>query len=259
MTTTLREAYTLRWKRRELMWRAWKKRHELVSARGTPPEVAETGVLCFACMRNEAERVPFWLAHYRALGVTHFLVVDNGSTDETASLLADAPDVSVWRTSTSYKSARFGMDWLMVLLARYGQNRWCLTVDADELLIYPDSAGRPLGALTETLDRRGIRSFGAMMVELYPKGPVGEAVYLPGQDPTEVLGWLDPPPYRTVPQPHLHATLHQGGVRDRMFFANAPKRAPTLNKIPLVRWHWRWAYLNSTHSLLPRRLNAVFS
>ena len=25
-----------------------------------------------------------------------------------------------------------------------------------------------------------------------------------------------------------------------------------------MRWHWRYAYLNSTHTLLPRHLNAVY-
>ncbi len=259
MTGALREAYRLRWKRRELMWRAWKKRHELLPAGKSTPDIPDAGVLCFACMRNEAERLPFWLAHYRALGVAHFLIVDNGSTDDTQRMLSDAADVSVWRTVTSYKAARFGMDWLMVLLARYGQNRWCLTVDADELLVYPESDSRSVGDLTEALYRRGRRSFGALMVELYPKGPVGDNVYKPGQDPTDVLGWFDPKPYRTTPQPLLGATLYQGGVRDRVFFADEPRRAPTLNKIPLVRWHWRWAYLNSTHSLLPRHLNTVFS
>ena len=31
-----------------------------------------------------------------------------------------------------------------------------------------------------------------------------------------------------------------------------------MNKTPLVKWHWRHAWLNSTHSLLPPGLNSVF-
>jgi hypothetical protein len=50
----------------------------------------------------------------------------------------------------------------------------------------------------------------------------------------------------------------QGGVRARMFFGKDPRRAPTLNKTPLVRWDRRYAYVSSTHSLLPRRLNHVY-
>lgn len=253
-----REAYRLRWKRRELMWRAWKKRADLIPVVDRTEAIPQGGVLCFACVRNEAERLPQWLMHYRALGVRHFLIVDNDSTDGTGALLSDQPDISVWRTRTSYKAARFGMDWLTVLLARHGQGRWCLTVDADELLVYPGIGTRSLDDLTDYLERAGRRCFGALMVELFPKGRLAEAAYTPGQDPTEVLGWLDPTPYRKTPQPHLRATLYQGGIRERAFFASNLRRAPTLNKIPLVRWHWRWAYLNSTHSILPRRLNDVF-
>jgi hypothetical protein len=50
----------------------------------------------------------------------------------------------------------------------------------------------------------------------------------------------------------------QGGARARAFFAQNPRRAPTLNKTPLVRWHWRYAYVNSTHALLPPQLNRVY-
>ena len=39
------------------------------------------------------------------------------------------------------------------------------------------------------------------------------------------------------------------------FFADRPERAPTLNKLPLVRWRRGFVYVNSTHSMLPARLN----
>ena len=50
----------------------------------------------------------------------------------------------------------------------------------------------------------------------------------------------------------------QGGVRARAFFGTDPRRAPTLNKVPLVHWRRGYAYVNSTHALLPPHLNAVF-
>ena len=37
----------------------------------------------------------------------------------------------------------------------------------------------------------------------------------------------------------------QGGPRAR-FFAKDPRRAPTLNKVPLVRWQRGYVYVNST-------------
>ena len=55
------------------------------------------------------------------------------------------------------------MDWLGWLHWKYGHDHWCLTVDADELLVYPHSDTRDLRALTGWLDDQGLPSFGAMM------------------------------------------------------------------------------------------------
>jgi hypothetical protein len=44
----------------------------------------------------------------------------------------------------------------------------------------------------------------------------------------------------------------------RVFFADAPEKAPALNKIPVVKWHRSYAYVSSTHMLLPRGLNLVY-
>lgn len=216
-------------------------------------------VLCFACLRNEARRLPFFLAHNRRLGVRHFLIVDNGSTDETAALLAEAPDVSVWHSSASYKASRFGMDWLTWLMLRYGHGHWCLTLDADEILIYPYWQSRPLPALTDWLDQQGRASFGALTIDMYPEGPVSQGTHDPKADPVDLLGWFDAGNYQVQVQSRMGNLWIQGGARARAFFADSPRKAPTLNKTPLVRWHWRYAYVNSTHALLPPRLNQVYA
>ncbi len=203
-------------------------------------------------------RLPYFLEHYRRLGVTNFLIVDNASDDGSADYLAEQPDVSLWTTSHSYKLARFGMDWLGWLQWQYGHGHWCLTVDADELLIYPNSDTKGLADLTAWLDQNGTSSFGALMLDMYPKGPVADAPYDPGQSPIDTLCWFDADNYRDKPHPVYDNTWIQGGVRERMFFAEAPDKSPTLSKTPLVRWHWRHVYVSSTHQLLPRRLNHVF-
>ena len=50
----------------------------------------------------------------------------------------------------------------------------------------------------------------------------------------------------------------QGGPRARMFFAEKPKKAPALNKIPFVKWRKPYTYVSSTHMMLPRGLNLVY-
>jgi hypothetical protein len=100
---------------------------------------------------------------------------------------------------------------------------------------------------------------GAMMLDLYPRGPVGDQAYHAGDDPLATLQWFDPAGYGIRIQQPMGNLWIQGGPRARAFFAADPRRAPTLNKVPLVKWHWRHAYVNSTHSLLPPRLNRIYA
>ena len=250
-------AYRLRWTRRKLLWRAFRSRHALSPVHDRTAAIGPSDILCLGVLRNEELRLPWFLRHYRRLGVGHFLLIDNASTDGTPRLLSDQPDVSVWRTGESYRDARFGLDWLNHLLARFGHDRWCLTVDADELLTFAHDDTRDLHDLTRWLDGEKRRAFGALMLDLYPEGPVGPTAP-PGNDPIPAIPWFDPGPYRVQRQAPMRNLWVQGGPRDRLFFAAAPERAPTLNKLPLMRWNRRWAYVNSTHAVLPARLNLAY-
>ena len=251
-------AYRLRLKRRRFLFRALRKRRQLGEQVNRTGQIRPGDILCFSTVRNEALRLPFFLDHHRKLGVRHFLFVDNGSDDGTAEYLAGQNDVSLWHSSDSYRLSRFGVDWLAWLQIRYGHGHWCLTLDADEILVYPYWDSRDLCALTGWLEGRGIESFGAVMLDLYPQGPLSGTTYGPGDDPTEALPWFDAGNYRRQRHKVYDNEWIQGGVRDRMFFASEPARAPTLNKVPLVRWNRRYAYVTSTHQILPRRLNRVF-
>ncbi|MDP1669026.1 glycosyltransferase family 2 protein [Phaeovulum sp.] len=247
----------LRLKRQRLLWRSFRSRHRLRAVADRTQQIGSDDILAFACVRNEAVRLPWFLSHHRALGVQHFLFVDNASDDGSRDFLAGEPDCSVWTTRASYKASRFGLDWVNWLLMHYGHGHWCLTLDADEAFIYPQHDTLPLRALTERLDAEGTRAFGALMLDMYPKGPLDAAPYRMGDDPFATLRWFDAGNYTVLHKPLLRCQWVQGGARARLFFADAPRRAPTLNKIPLVKWHRRFAYVNSTHSLLPRQLNQM--
>lgn len=110
-------------------------------------------------------------------------------------------------------------------------------MDADELLVYSGMQAHPLDALCRQLEAQGRQGLGALMLDLYPKGPLGAQAYAPGQDPCEVLQWFDAGPYRAARQQPAGNLWVQGGARERVFFADRPERSPTLNKIPLLRWN----------------------
>ncbi|WP_146347744.1 glycosyltransferase family 2 protein [Phaeobacter marinintestinus] len=252
------QSYRLRLQRKRWLIRAFRKRRELTSIADRTDQIKPDDILLFSTLRNEKIRLPYFLDHYRRMGVTHFIIVDNDSSDGSLDYLANQKDVSVWHTTASYKRSRFGVDWLNWLQRKYGHGHWCLVVDPDEFLIYPFCDTRPLRALTDWLDASSIKSFSAMLLDMYPKGRLDQQPYREGQDPIEIASWFDSGNYTIQKNKKFGNLWIQGGPRGRVFFPDTPEKAPALNKIPLVKWHRKYAYVSSTHMLLPRGLNQVY-
>jgi hypothetical protein len=248
----------LRLQRRRWRVRAFRKRRELRPISDRTAEIKRDDILLFSTQRNEKIRLPFFLKYYRELGVNHFFFVDNDSTDGSLEYLMKQPDVSVWFTKKSYKRSRFGVDWLNWLQMKYADGHWSLVLDPDEFLIYPFCDTRPLRALTDWLDASSIKSFSAMLLDMYPKGRIDAQPYSEGQDPMEITNWFDSGNYAIRKNKVFGNLWIQGGPRARMFFRDLPEKAPALNKIPLVKWEKKYTYVSSTHMLLPRGLNLVY-
>lgn len=252
------DSYRMRLRRKRRLVRAVRKSGELSPVQDNTRAIRPGDILLVCTMRNEQIRLPYFLQYYRGMGINHFLFVDNGSTDGTTDYLQGMEDVSLWQTTASYRRAGFGIDWMNYLKRKYAHDHWVLVVDPDEFFIYPFCDTRPIRALTDWLDNSAIRSFSAMLLDVYPKGRIGEVPYQPGQNPLEIAHWFDSGNY-TISRNKEYGNLWiQGGPRARVFFADEPKKAPALNKIPLVKWHRRYAYASSTHALLPRGLNQVY-
>ena len=252
------DSYRMRLRRKRRLLSAVRKSGELTAIQDNTKAIRPGDILLVCTMRNEQIRLPYFLQYYRGMGINHFLFVDNGSTDGSADYLRGMADVSLWQTTASYKRAGFGIDWMNYLKRKYAHGHWVLVVDPDEFFIYPFCDTRPIRALTDWLDNSAIRSFSAMLIDVYPKGRIGEIPYQAGQNPLEIAHWFDSGNY-TISRNREYGNLWiQGGPRARVFFADQPKKAPALNKIPLVKWNRRYAYASSTHALLPRGLNQVY-
>ncbi len=252
------QSYRLRLQRKRWRLRAMRKSRELRCVADRTDQIRPGDIFVMCTQRNEFRRLPYFLKYYRDQGVNHFFFVDNGSDDGSLDYLAEQSDVSVWQTNASYKRARFGVDWLNWLCMKYAHGHWVLTVDPDEFFLYPFCDTRPLRALTDWLDASSIKSFSAMLLDMYPKGPINAQPYQTGQNPLEIANWFDPGNYTIERNSRFGNLWIQGGPRARVFFKESPKKAPALNKIPLVKWNSRYAYVSSTHMLLPRGLNLVY-
>lgn len=254
------ELYKLRLERKDMRYRALRRaRKDLSAVKKRINQVHSDAVLLFAVIRNERPRLPYFLEYYRNLGIEHFCFVDNQSEDETEQYLVDQPDVSLWRADGSYARAAYGMHWLNFLLGRYGKGHWCLTVDADEFFVYPHCDARPIQALTDWLDNQNLPSFGTLLLDLYSDRDISETVCPEGTNPIEVAPYFDTGNYSCSYNPKYRNIWLQGGPRQRVFFSSKPEQAPSLNKIPLVKWRRGYVYRHSTHHLLPAKLNLTYA
>ena len=101
------------------------------------------------------------------LGIDRFFFVDNGSNDGSKELLLAQSDVHVFETNDSYAASKCGVKWLNVLLDRFGSSHWTLTVDADELLVYPLCEEADLKRLTYFLDEAGSDALATFLLDMY--------------------------------------------------------------------------------------------
>jgi len=190
-----------------------------------------------AVVRDEAARLPGWLAHYRRLGVARFAIVDNRSIDATRALLASEPDVDLYATDAAFRAKQA---WVNALVARMGYDRWYLHVDADERLVYDGAPGggrpgRRLAALIRFAEARGLCRLRGMLVDLYPPGPL--AAPAPGEPLFDGDGYAE--------ALCLQRVSRKGGPRRRVFGVD-----PELTKYPLFRLR-AGELVSSPHHLHP--------
>lgn len=217
--------------------------------------ITKKEIVAFSTIQNEAYRIEFFLEYYRKLGVGHFIFVDNDSTDGLLDMVSQHHDVSVYHTKGSYERSGFGIHWLNHLRNKHGMNRWCLTCDLDEFIVYPYMEQRDLIDLTQYLDSICECSFFTLMIDMYSRKKIADSKYIAGTDPLETFNYFDGYGYSKKFMRRYLNYFVQGGVRQRVFFKDTPVSAPALNKIPLVKWFRGCAYVSSTHIAIPRRLN----
>jgi glycosyltransferase involved in cell wall biosynthesis len=142
-------------------------------------------------VKNEITLLPHFLKHYRRLGVSHFLMIDNGSTDGSFDYLLQQTDCTVFRALDSYREANYGMEWVSALQVEHCRNRWSLFVDCDELLIYPDCERVSIEDYCAKLRSKGFDSVFACMIDTYPEGDFLSTKISPDADLIDQMGWFD--------------------------------------------------------------------
>ena len=146
---------------------------EMLFKSGQPPLPARQDDIClFACVKNEADLLPRFIAHHRALGVSRFCLVDDGSEIPVASMDL-GPDVAVFLTKTGdFRTSK--TLWIEALArAIVPEGGWMLTLDADELLQLPQPYA-DLAGLTAALAARGAEFAPGLLLDMLPTDPASD-------------------------------------------------------------------------------------
>ncbi len=198
---------------------------------------------------NDAKLVPAFLSHYRQLGVTRFICVDDVSTDGTREFLLKQEDVDLWVSPVRYKDARRGRAWRETLLGLYGGPRWYVNVDSDEFLVYDRFEDRTLWPVIHGLEKAGVLRLPAPMLDMYPVDlSKADTNLLSSRAPWEIADHLDSSGYTLSTT--KRAISIKGGARKREFDADLE-----LIKYPLIYWDDECRFGPSIHQPLPYRRN----
>lgn len=205
-------------------------------------------IIVFCCVRNEMLRIPYFLEHHRDIGVNRFMFVDNASDDGTVDFLLAERDVHVFFTEASYAKSRCGVDWLNMLLARFGIGHWTLTLDADELLIYPNYERVNLNVLVRYLESVRAEALGTFLLDMYSIKSIEDTDYTKGECFTNACKYFDSDTYH---QRDENGIPIRGGPRHRVFWKGKQnlKPSPVLRKFPLVKWRHGLSFTASTHNM----------
>jgi len=237
-----------------LRFRDWKAGQQLNPVQVNIGSPRANDIILFACLRNEKPRMTYFTDYYRKLGVKHFCFVDNNSDDGFIDWAKNYDDISVWHTEASYKKSNFGMLWLNFLLTKYGRNHWCVVVDPDEFLVYPYMETRNLNSLASFLEEDKRDCMHALMLDAYSNQALEDTKLLEGQSPFDICPYFDRDGYIQAPG-WSNGVWVRGGVRMRKQFQDRPEQAPSLNKIPFIKWRKGYHYRMSMHDAYPLRLN----
>jgi hypothetical protein len=226
---------------------------------GPVPDPGQEGWYVFSTVRNERLRLPYFLHFYREMGTKLFVIADNQSQDGTTAYLQGQPDVLLFRACGSFSESMFGISWLNALLHQFGQNRWCLTVDADELLVFPHCEQLKLRGLVRYLEARGANALPTFLLDMYSREPIGEAICQVGTPFLSVCPFFDSTGYlKQERRGPTHNVPTRGGPRYRLFWERyiREKPSPYLPKVPLVRWS-KSLYYTSNHHISNARVSDV--
>jgi len=179
---------------------------------------------CVVLAHNEGRILAEFLAHYRRIGVDHFYIVDDRSTDGSRDALRGPPDITLFTPVDSSSYSRDKRHWRSEILDAHCSGGWVVVPDADEHLVYRDAETRDLFQVTGDMEAEGAEAMHAVMLDMYQDAPLN-AHRFDGGRLIDAFGLFDGPDhYFRIAAPRKFRAKYPtpfafaiGGLRQRLF------------------------------------------
>ena len=138
---------------------------------------AEDEAIVTCVVRNGASYIEEFVNYYLALGAKHIVFLDNNSEDDFILKACGHESVTVLSSKVSIcKPYHFYREVVLkrYLLRRFCRNRWCISVDIDELFDYPFSGTVKLTKLIRYLDSHSYTAVVTQMLDMFSDRPLSE-------------------------------------------------------------------------------------
>ena len=194
-------------------------------------------LVCF--YKNFESFANFFMKHYLMIGIKNFVFIDNNSKDKTTEILkkySNKVNISFWKIneeSDCYKMC----GWHQRIFEFYGKERFYLTVDSDELFIYPNYKKIKLDKFIE---QEKLTMAKSLILDVYPNNE------LPNKN-IEEYKYIDKGTYKTTMT--VYGQRFYGGPCSRISGMNL-----SLQKIPLLKYTGKEVFAND-HFYYPFNIN----
>lgn len=131
-------------------------------------DILNEDIVLMCVEKNDIIKLKKFISHHRTIGVDKFIIIDNDSTDGTVEYLLKQKDVFLLQTKDLYTSIRREA-WINRVIAYFGDNRWYLVLDSDELLVYNDYENRSIKDVIKYLQNNKIIRARALLLDMYAK------------------------------------------------------------------------------------------
>jgi hypothetical protein len=207
-------------------------------------------VICL--VRNGELYVKSFMEHYLALGIKHFVFLDNVSTDHTVEILSTYKNTTILQSDLPHKIYESTMR--RYLATRFSKNRWNLCSDIDELFDYPYSDQVTISNFLEYLNQNHYDAVIVQMLDMFSNIPLSQlesnaSDSLKEKYPYYDISNIEKKNYWWAKPDNSRIQMHLGGIRKTLFGTQN-----ALTKAALVKMNRRTKTFIDWHHVRNARL-----